>query len=448
MKRLFDLLEQINPYKILICAGNRNAPLLDTLKHWDCEYHWDERSAAFMAIGMMKVVKRPVVICTTSGTAVAECLPAMIEAFYSDEKLVVLSADRPSRLRNSRAPQAIDQTQIFSSFNACSYSGPVENVTIPQISFPMHLNVEIDDIETNYECVHEKIDFEEFKSLYKKSLAPMTVHSGGDVNILRDLQKSGSRIFIEASDNITQLSNEGHIRYEKTLINLLNEDKVDLIIKLGNTTPSTKAWRLLDTKFGHIPVVSIGSDFSGVGRALVLKNYDFNQLDHKERYEIEEASIDPLLVKYPKSEPAIINDIQNKISSDEIVFLGNSMPIRYWQLVSRFNHKIYYNRGANGIDGLLATAMGVAKESSKVVNLIIGDLSLLYDSNNLWSEKFPENLKVHCINNGGGQIFKRVKAPSELITPHRFSFENLPFVIEYIPDNNQTEKFWDDWNSL
>ena len=97
-----------------ICAGARNLGLVVALERsGGCRlwHFFDERSAAFFALGRMMNTGSPVAVVTTSGTAVAELLPATVEAYYQSLPLVLLTADRPSRFRGSGAPQQAD-TQL------------------------------------------------------------------------------------------------------------------------------------------------------------------------------------------------------------------------------------------------------------------------------------------------------------------------------------------------
>src|SRR5438270_5507890 len=128
-----------------VCAGSRNAPLLAVLAGSCgtdipvCVYSFvDERSAAFFALGRAKLTGRPVGVITTSGTAVAEMLPAAIEAHYSGVPLILITADRPARYRGTGAPQAIEQESIFgvyASRDPATWSG----------RGPLHINVEFDE---------------------------------------------------------------------------------------------------------------------------------------------------------------------------------------------------------------------------------------------------------------------------------------------------------------
>ncbi len=126
-----------------VCAGSRNAPLLAVLGASDARLYSfvDERSAAFFALGRIKLHGAPVAVVTTSGTAVSEMLPAAVEAYYSGLPLVLISADRPARFRGTGAPQSIEQVGIF---------GVYAETLLESWSQmrPLHLNVELEELGT------------------------------------------------------------------------------------------------------------------------------------------------------------------------------------------------------------------------------------------------------------------------------------------------------------
>jgi len=127
--------------EFVVCGGARNAILvahlvsLNSVKVWR---HFEERSAAFFALGRTKETGLPCAVVTTSGSAVAECLPAVIEAHYSAKPLVIVSADRPEEFRGSGSPQVIEQVGIFSEY---AYDGEPANWNGWG---PWHLNVPLE----------------------------------------------------------------------------------------------------------------------------------------------------------------------------------------------------------------------------------------------------------------------------------------------------------------
>src|SRR5664280_1304087 len=103
----------------VLCPGSRSAPLAYALQEADRQHRIrmhvriDERTAAFLALGLAKVSRRPVPVVTTSGTAVANLHPAVLEANHAQVPILLLSADRPPELRGTGANQTPGQRAIF-----------------------------------------------------------------------------------------------------------------------------------------------------------------------------------------------------------------------------------------------------------------------------------------------------------------------------------------------
>jgi len=158
-RRLIEDVVAAGAREFCVCAGSRNSPLLAALGGLDGGSQMadgggagssairhprsairlfsfvDERSAAFFALGRSKLHGAPVAVVTTSGTAVAELLPATIEAFYSGIPLILITADRPARFRGTGAPQSIEQAGIFGAYATAEWTGRA----------PWHINIEFDE---------------------------------------------------------------------------------------------------------------------------------------------------------------------------------------------------------------------------------------------------------------------------------------------------------------
>jgi 2-succinyl-5-enolpyruvyl-6-hydroxy-3-cyclohexene-1-carboxylate synthase len=138
--RLIEAVRALGATELCVCAGSRNSPLLAVLGASDLRLFSfvDERSAAFFALGRIKLHGNPVAVVTTSGTAVAELLPAAVEAFYSGLPLILISADRPARFRGTGAPQSIEQPGIFGAY--------AETVLESwSRTKPVHINIEFEE---------------------------------------------------------------------------------------------------------------------------------------------------------------------------------------------------------------------------------------------------------------------------------------------------------------
>ena len=119
--------------------------------------------------------------------------------------------------------------------------------------------------------------------------------------------------------------------------------------------------------------------------------------------------------------------------SHTVIHLGNSATIRNSQLVrARGDLEYYSNRGISGIDGSLSAAVGAALVSDRLHLLLMGDLSFVYDSNALWNENFPENLKIVVLNDGGGGIFRLLDGPDRMAFFEAFSVTHHPVSLELL----------------
>lgn len=132
----------------VICAGARNAPFVKVLgSSTNHHFFFDERAAGFFALGRSKRDGRPVAVVVTSGTAAAELLPSVIEAYYSGTPIVLVTADRPRSYRGSGAPQAIEQVGLFSNYVSGALDIETEEDLQRSEEWPMnahgptHLNV-------------------------------------------------------------------------------------------------------------------------------------------------------------------------------------------------------------------------------------------------------------------------------------------------------------------
>jgi 2-succinyl-5-enolpyruvyl-6-hydroxy-3-cyclohexene-1-carboxylate synthase len=443
--------------KVFFCSGSRNSSLLKELDTFEIEYHFDERAAAFQALGTTQITDEPVVVCVTSGSALAESLPALIEAYYSYKKIIIISADRPKRLHGTYAPQTINQKDIYKDFTRSSFSGELSSFALKSIVYPIHLNIEIDDAKINIPLrTKGEIQVADLESLLLGLKNVFMIITDGhrlvdsDVDIIERLPFP---VFLECTTNLKL--KRSTLRFDQTLLDYFESEKVDLVIKLGST-PISKIWRLLDNKYIDTQVLSINDSNIGLGRGLyvneekVIKVLESLLMVSKTSVLDNELKLRDCMDLYPKSEIVTIKGILHNIENDSVLYCGNSMPIRYVQMLAKQKHFIMASRGANGIDGQVSTAIGIANSTNQSVHCIIGDLTFLYDVGSVIM-KLPSNLTIHVINNYGGRIFERVNSPLPIINEHNLSISNLfknkiTNLIEYSPDNEQTKAFWKCWS--
>ena len=183
-----DILSNHRIKNVCISPGSRNTPLtLELLSNdkFHCYSHIDERSSGFFALGMAKASLTPSVIITTSGTAVANLLPAIIEADLSLTSLIIITADRPAHLINTGENQTIKQTNIFdnyvrksisieSSLNSIqNFAQQINKLILLSLgegsenqSGPIHINIAFDEPLVDKKELITNIDFK--KSEIKK----------------------------------------------------------------------------------------------------------------------------------------------------------------------------------------------------------------------------------------------------------------------------------------
>lgn len=445
-----------------VCAGARNVPLIDLLlnsKNIKIYSHFDERSLAFYAIGRIKSLKAPVAVIVTSGTAVAELFPAVIEAYYSDLPLVVVTADRPRKQRGTGSPQTIEQKNIFGMYvSACIDIEAHEEFSIAcyKRNKPIHINPcfdvplqtkqnkeynlenlkPIEFIKETYNYSKEFDIFKRFFSISKKLLVIVSKNNIENKSILIDFLRFLNRpVYLESISNLRECHELQDIKilYANNLwerAKLLNIE-FDSVLKIGNT-PTHKIWREIDESSLNLNVLSISeSHFSGSCNAehlqvnyetffpqlkeFLLSSNNFNKSEMKNLIDQSTTKFYnaiKLVNEFSNSEYAFIHKLSLKIPESSFIYLGNSLPIRTWDMIATFESKNFHieaSRGANGIDGQISTFLGCAFENK--INIgIFGDLTTLYDLQSLWVKQYHEKLSfiIIIINNSGGQIFNSV----------------------------------------
>lgn len=151
------------------------------------------------------------------------------------------------------------------------------------------------------------------------------------------------------------------------------------------------------------------------------------------------------------SEFKIVKNVIDKLPENSIFHLGNSMPVRYANLIGLskgINIEVFANRGTSGIDGILSSAVGNALSTNKLVICLIGDVSFFYDRNAFWNIYLPSNLRVILINNQGGNIFRIIDGPNRqaelkdyFVTEQNYTAKNTcaDADVEYIQATNDEE---------
>lgn len=504
--------------EFVLCAGARNSPLVlilnecKDLKIYNC---FEERSASFFALGRIAATRRPVAVITTSGTAVAELLPAAVEGTYSSLPLILVTADRPKKYRGTGAPQSINQVGIFSYYTEVTLDIDHENshLSFKGLSWkkPIHVNICFDEPlidgpipmiipprfterlrlpeQLQMGAQKEIVDFlHNNQPIVVLGFLPENSHE----SVLSFLEKYNAPIYVEGISSLRghpRLKNLMLLSGERMIERLLAQKVCDSILRLGSV-PTLRFWRDLEDKYIHLPVVSLSYNYyTGLSRE--VKHFESLELlqglelpyrnplspevliaDREKFHEL-----DVLFDRYPQSEPALIRKLSQRLKGQS-VYLGNSLPIREWDLAADPNsmpQRVVGNRGANGIDGQISSFLGWSTDRNENWCLI-GDLTAMYDLVAPWivPQMGPMKLRIVVINNKGGQIFKKMFDKDIFLNRHDVSFSSwaqmwswnykawrdIPElqseeselqdqqIIELLPDSYQTEMFNKEWDSL
>lgn len=462
----------------------------------NAHYGFEERATAFFALGRSKSTQKPVAIITTSGTAVGELLPAIMEADYSAIPLLIITADRPRHYRHSGAPQTCNQIGIFSHY-VCE-TQDLETTEIPNLQHwnqqrPIHLNVCFDEpllpkqsVTTQFvptpklpENIYPYPPLDTFLQTVKN---PIVILSGlrPDPNIKQFLLELNAPILVEATSNLREEPSLQHLIISRTnhILETAAQHNypIDGILRIGGV-PTIRLWRDLEVK--KIPTFNLSEQrYPGLSWSTVhttnlsafFSHYEVRKriTGHDTWMQSEQtyfSKLNKLLQEEPQSEPALVHTLSTQIPQHSLIYLGNSMPIRQWDLTATRQLRHYHitaSRGLNGIDGQISTFLGMCTPH-KQNWAILGDLTALYDLSAPWFLRFiPDcSTNIVIINNGGGKIFERMFQFHQFQNQHNIHFEhfakmwNMDYIstipremtpgnriIELFPDADSTFRFW------
>lgn len=425
----------------VISPGSRNAPLTLALfaasEKGLIKLHVriDERTAAFFALGVAKASKRPVPIVCTSGTAVANYHPAVLEASHSNTPLFVITADRPAELRKTGANQTTEQARIFgkSVRYFADVSGAVYPLEMPLNALqtgPVHINVQFDepligDEDTSWLdgiVVTPPRIFDRKKAgvFNSKSTRGVLIigqdRAGFDAADVEKFSKDLGWPVI-AEDPLTFASAQSHASIFLTSTTIAKDLIPDTVVVIGRTTLSRSINSLISSARKKIVIdprmATVDSDRSADQRFLELPKVEVAAADPEwvakwSKYSQRTSKVVSELSAW--SEPVIAREIGARIPSSTSLFISSSRPIRDIEgfAAARSGVETFANRGLAGIDGNISTALGIASVRKECV-AVIGDLGFLHDLTGLIQNE-EINLRIFVIDNNGGGIFSTLNA--------------------------------------
>ncbi len=512
IQQLASLLLQKGITDVLISPGSRNAPLINQffgLKEFNCLNVVDERSAGYVALGMALARQKPVAVVCTSGTAAINYGPAIAEAFYQKIPLVVLTADRPQRWVDQADGQTVRQENLFANHTLKSISlqeaereddfrynnlqlNEILNLTLSGNPGPVHINIPLS--EPLYGFSDEQLPT--FRNI--ESVRTNNQLSAAEIKKLADRWNTSSKKMVivgqlspekEIQDLVCKLAEEpGTIVLAEHLTNLAGDKLIaetdiavaaipsdaqsnfqpEILLTFGQQIVSKRLklfiranwpnehWHIsaggehTDTYDSLTKVISLDAVSFLKSFVPEIKNTDSQFQEKWKSIESKAKQIQEVFLNSAQfCDLTACQIISENIPENSIIHLGNSSSVRLMQMFPRQKNCEYFgNRGTSGIDGSISTASGFAICSEKVNTLILGELAFFYDSNALWNQHFPENLRIIVLNNGGGNIFRLIGGPRQspalnehFVAQHNLKAEGLAkaFGINYLKAETRDE---------
>ncbi len=460
--QLVALLRAHGVRKIVLCPGSRNAAIVHTLANvedFTCYSVTDERSAGFYAIGLSLQGGGPAAVCCTSGSALLNLHPAVAESYYQQVPLLIISADRPAAWIGQMDGQTLPQPNVFSGLVKLSVNLPevhteedkwhcnrLVNEAILEMTHhgrgPVHINVPISEpiyrftakslpevrVITRYQGLN--VYDRDYKSLierlnqYHKRMVVV-----GQMNLIYLFEKKYVKPLYKHFAWLTEhLSNQTipgiPIKNFDTAIYAMNAERQEtmtpeLLITYGGHIVSKQLKKYLRThpprEHWHIAADGKIADLYGCLTTVIeMDPFEFLEkiaflLDGKpNNYPMMWENFCKTIPEpeLPYSEISAIGRLIKALPAPCALHLANSSTVRYAQLFALHPQvEVGCNRGVNGIEGSLSSAIGYATASDRLNFIVIGDLSFFYDMNALWNQNYGANVRILLLNNEGGEIF-------------------------------------------
>ena len=421
---------------VVVSPGSRNAPLslafYAAAERGLIKLHVriDERTAAFFALGIIKATGRPVPVVCTSGTAVANYHPAVLEASHTNAPLLVLTADRPAILRKTGANQTTEQARIYGK--AVRYfadvDGPVFPMELPFDSLrsgPVHLNIQFDEPMLPDDSEQWLDEIKVAPKLFVSRTKAGTLKSDANRGVLVIGHDRGGLSAQDVNDFANALGwpviAEDPLSFPQAIAHasiFLTSSEIraalipQTVIVIGRTTlsRSINAYvKLAPTQIAIDPrIATVDSDRHADKRFTEIPILNAHAASDEwlaqwKKFALRCAKNIDQLAGF--TEATIAKELAAALPNGASLFVSSSRPIRDLEgfATPRSGISTYANRGLAGIDGNISTALGIASASTQTF-AVLGDLSFLHDLTG-----FIQREEINCcfivINNDGGGIF-------------------------------------------
>jgi 2-succinyl-5-enolpyruvyl-6-hydroxy-3-cyclohexene-1-carboxylate synthase len=458
----------------VVAPGSRSTPMaLALAERAELSIHvfHDERAAGFAALGIGAATGVPAVVLTTSGTAATHLHAAVVEAHLGEVPLLVCTADRPAELRDVGAPQTIDQTHLYGravrwfadpgvADQATAHTwrplaARAAAMTTAEPAGPVHLNLPFRDplVGTPGPLPAGRAGNASWTTVPAAGVSKVTVPDGRVLVVAGagahpELGACGWPVLADPRSGLEGPNVVTHadlfLRHTATAVEL----RPDVVVRAGPSPASRIVNEWLDASGAEQIVLS--SSWRDPGhRASVVTTGALSFAEPKPDWveqwravdDIVESRIAALLATQERpTEPHVARSVLAAVPSGTRLMVASSMPVRdlEWYARPRHDVQVHANRGANGIDGTIATAAGIALGSRKPTAVLLGDIAFLHDSTALIGlESRGVDLTIVVVDNDGGGIFSFLPQAAALPparfeqlfgTPHGVKVEELAAV--------------------
>jgi 2-succinyl-5-enolpyruvyl-6-hydroxy-3-cyclohexene-1-carboxylate synthase len=474
---LVDELSRNGVTDLVLAPGSRSAPLAFAAAESGLRLHTriDERSAGFLALGIAKTSRRPAAVVTTSGTAAANLHPAVLEAAHAGVPLVLLTADRPARMRGTGANQTTDQVRLYGAAARLFADIPAGHPGADEARQvagwrslvcrayaaatgsppgPVHLNVQLEE-----PLVPDAPDGWATELDGRPAGAPWTgvdplgsrgqalrlgtgrrtvVVAGDDAGPPARILAEEAALPLLAEPSSGSRTGENAIRtYRLLLGDPALTDRIEQVVVFGHPTLSRPVSRLLSRADVEVVAVPGRVGWTDPGHAVArvadrVEPSGQGPDDWLAEWKARDAEVgkrlDDLLDGWaPLTPHHVAGEVAAALPAHGLLVVGSSNPVRDLDLmVPRYpvgqHRMVIANRGLAGIDGSVSTAVGAAvgRESARSLALL-GDVTFLHDTNGLLlgPDEVRPDLTIVVVNDDGGSIFALLEQGAASYS-HRF----------------------------
>lgn len=446
---LVSLLKQHGIKRVVVSPGSTNVTFVGSIQqdpYFEMYSCVDERSAAYMAVGLAAETKEPVALSCTGATASRNYFSALTEAYYRKLPILAITSTQDENRIGNLIPQVLDRSQQPNDI--VKLSQHLQNVKDKEDEWDVTLKANRAILELNHHGlgpVHINLSTTYSKDFSVKTLpTAQVIHrfdsssesypdvKGGKIAIYCGTHLKWTKDEVEATDRFCEAYNAvvfcdpasnytGKYKVNFSLVSsqqYMSENRnPDLLIHIGNMSDMCsevgnpkEVWRVSEDG-------KLADRYRTLTNVFEMKEEDFfnlyaekqapREMTYFESCHKEETSLIQRMPDLPFSHIWIASQIAPKLPQESVLHLGILAPLRSWSYFDIDKTiEVECNQGGFGIDGNMSTMIGASlAQPSKIHFAVVGDLSFFYDLNSLGNRHVGRNVRILLINNSLGEEF-------------------------------------------